>query len=81
MISSDLLLVDLALKKNVDRMSVQINQAREKFEELQSLGGSQRDFDELRKSVSKLRFQIPSYVKIHTADSNPHRNRRFQPTS
>ncbi|XP_058205593.1 disease resistance RPP13-like protein 4 [Rhododendron vialii] len=78
MIRNDLLAADSAFaeaKKYMDHMNVKINQAHEKFEELQKLGGSQRDFDELRKDVMKLKFQIPSHGKIRSADSNPRRNR------
>ncbi|KAI8562265.1 hypothetical protein RHMOL_Rhmol03G0021600 [Rhododendron molle] len=78
MIRNDLLAVDSAFaeaKKYMDHMNVKINQAHEKFEDLQTLGGSQRDFDELRKDVMKLKFQIPSHGKICSADSNPRRNR------
>ncbi|KAH7853325.1 hypothetical protein Vadar_001203 [Vaccinium darrowii] len=78
MIRNDLLHVDSAFseaKKYMDHMNVEINQAHEKFEQLQALGGSQRDFDEHRKAVAKLKFQIPSHGKIRSADSNPHRRR------
>ncbi|KAI8562259.1 hypothetical protein RHMOL_Rhmol03G0021000 [Rhododendron molle] len=78
MIRNDLLAVDSAFaeaKKYMDHMNVKINQAHEKFEDLQTLGGSQRDFDELRKDVMKLKFQIPSHGRIRSADSNPRRNR------
>ncbi|KAI8562262.1 hypothetical protein RHMOL_Rhmol03G0021300 [Rhododendron molle] len=78
MIRNDLLLVDSAFaeaNKYMDHMNVKINQAREKFQELQTLGSSQSDFDELRKAVAKLKYQIPSHVKIRSADSNSHRKR------
>ncbi|KAI8562264.1 hypothetical protein RHMOL_Rhmol03G0021500 [Rhododendron molle] len=78
MIRNDLLPVDSAFaeaNKYMDHMNVKINQAHEKFEELQTLGGSQGDFDELRKDVMKLKLQIPSHVKFRSSNSNPHRKR------
>ncbi|XP_058205600.1 uncharacterized protein LOC131319390 [Rhododendron vialii] len=79
MIRNNLLLVDSAAfaeaKKYMDHLNVKINKAHEKFEELQTLGGSLRDFDELQKEVAKMRLQISSHVKIRHANSNPHRKR------
>ncbi|KAI8562249.1 hypothetical protein RHMOL_Rhmol03G0020200 [Rhododendron molle] len=78
MICNDLLLVDSAFaeaSKYMDHVNVKINLAHQKFEELKISGGSQRDFDELRKAVAKLKLQIPSHGKIRSADSNPNRNR------
>ncbi|KAI8562256.1 hypothetical protein RHMOL_Rhmol03G0020800 [Rhododendron molle] len=87
---NDLLLVDSAFaetKAYMDRMSEKINQAHEKFKDLQILrSGPEREFgvthkkkkkefDELRKAIKKLKVQIPSHVKIGSADSNRHRNR------
>ncbi|KAH7847771.1 hypothetical protein Vadar_030075 [Vaccinium darrowii] len=63
MIRNDLLLVDSVFseaKKYMDHLNVKIELANEKFEKLETLGSSQRDFDELRKAVAKLKFQIPS---------------------
>ncbi|KAI8562254.1 hypothetical protein RHMOL_Rhmol03G0020600 [Rhododendron molle] len=79
MIRNNLLLVDSAafaeVKKYMDHLNVKINKAHDKFFDLKTLGGSLRDFDELRKDVAKLRLQISSHVKIRAADSNPHRKR------
>ncbi|XP_058205105.1 uncharacterized protein LOC131319025 [Rhododendron vialii] len=87
---NDLLLVDSAFaetKEYMDHMSEKINQAHEKFKELQMLPSSperefdvtqkkkKREFDELRKAIKKLKVQIPSHVKFGSADSNRHRNR------
>ncbi|KAH7855908.1 hypothetical protein Vadar_030512 [Vaccinium darrowii] len=77
LIRSDLLLVDLAFaeaKEYMDHLNVKFKQAHEKFEKLQTLGSNQRDFDELRKTVVKLKFQIPSHAKMRSIDSNPRRN-------
>ncbi|KAI8562269.1 hypothetical protein RHMOL_Rhmol03G0022000 [Rhododendron molle] len=79
MIRNNLLLVDSAafavVKKYMDHLNVKIKKTHEKFEELQTLGGSLTDFDKLQKDVAKLTLQISSHVKIHPADSNPHRKR------
>ncbi|KAH7853568.1 hypothetical protein Vadar_004161 [Vaccinium darrowii] len=64
MIPDDLLHVKSALKEYVDHMNVQINLAREEFEKLEKLGGSERDFDELRKVITKLKWQIPAQDSI-----------------
>ncbi|KAI8562270.1 hypothetical protein RHMOL_Rhmol03G0022100 [Rhododendron molle] len=84
MIRNDLLLVDSAfteVKEYMDHTSEKINQAHEKFKELQILRMErdfdvppvrERDFDKLRKAVKKLKVQIPSHIKIRPTDSNPH---------
>ncbi|KAI8562263.1 hypothetical protein RHMOL_Rhmol03G0021400 [Rhododendron molle] len=64
-IPNDLLLFDSALKSYKDHMTVQINLARKKFKELQqNSGSSERDFEELRKAIAKLKLQIPTPVNI-----------------
>ncbi|KAH7859595.1 hypothetical protein Vadar_003047 [Vaccinium darrowii] len=74
-IPDDLHLVDSALKNYIDHMNVQINLAREKFKELQNLGSSEKDFDELQKAIAKLKLQIPTTVNIisTTNKDNYHR--------
>lgn len=84
LIQHELRLVDSTFteaEKNIDHANAQINQAREKFiqarkkfEELQSRGGSERDLDELRKAIAKLKIKIPSQMKISSADFNPRHN-------
>ncbi|KAH7837879.1 hypothetical protein Vadar_019218 [Vaccinium darrowii] len=85
LIQHELCLVDSTFteaKKYIDHANVQINQAREKFiqarkkfEDLQRRGGSERDLDELRKAIAKLKIKISSQMKISSADFNPHLNR------
>ncbi|XP_057484099.1 uncharacterized protein LOC130770621 [Actinidia eriantha] len=62
------------VKNHVDHVDGQINQACQKFEELQTRGSSERELHEVKKAVSKLKSQIPSQFRTHSADSNPHRN-------
>ncbi|KAI8527102.1 hypothetical protein RHMOL_Rhmol12G0049900 [Rhododendron molle] len=62
---NDLMVVESALREYVNRMVVQLDLAGEKFEDLQNIGGSERDFDELSKVIAKLKFQIPFTTSKH----------------
>ncbi|XP_058193160.1 uncharacterized protein LOC131310257 [Rhododendron vialii] len=81
MIHSDLILLDMAAE-SMHHMNEKINQAHEKFKELQILPSSERDPDkrrkadsdkkELRKAITELKVQIRSHNKIRSTNSNPH---------
>ncbi|PSR93572.1 Disease resistance RPP13-like protein [Actinidia chinensis var. chinensis] len=60
-------------KKYVDDVHVQINQAHEKFAELQTRG-IEGELDELKMVVAKLQTRIPSQFLMRSVDSHPHRN-------
>ncbi|KAI8562261.1 hypothetical protein RHMOL_Rhmol03G0021200 [Rhododendron molle] len=84
MIPNDLLLVDSALKNYTDHMNVQINLARDKFKELQQNSrSSERDFEELRKAIAKLKLQIPTQVNIlsTTSKDDHHGGAALSPSS
>ncbi|XP_058220155.1 mannose/glucose-specific lectin-like isoform X2 [Rhododendron vialii] len=75
MIHSDLLLVDTAFAEATEsmyHMNLKIKEAHDKFKELQMLPSSERDSNELRKAIAKLKVRINSHNKSHNADSNLH---------
>ncbi|XP_058193163.1 disease resistance RPP13-like protein 4 isoform X3 [Rhododendron vialii] len=85
MIHSDLNLLDTAFaeaEESAHHIKGNINQAHEKFKELQTLPSSERhsyklqksdlDKKELQKTIAKLKVQIRSHNKIRSADSKPH---------
>ncbi|GFZ03152.1 hypothetical protein Acr_15g0017600 [Actinidia rufa] len=61
------------VKNYVDHVDGQIIQACQNFKELQTRGSRERELREVKKAVAKLKSQIPSQLRIHSADSNPHR--------
>ncbi|KAI8527106.1 hypothetical protein RHMOL_Rhmol12G0050200 [Rhododendron molle] len=76
MIRKDLDLVDSAFQKYIMYMDKQISEAREKLKELQKLGSSERDFDELGLVIAKLKFQIPLI-----SNKDDHHSGALSPTS
>ncbi|XP_057513658.1 uncharacterized protein LOC130795530 [Actinidia eriantha] len=62
------------VKNYVDHVDGQINQVYQEFEELQTRGSREGELHEVKKAVAKLKSRIPSQLRIHSADSNPHRN-------
>ncbi|GFZ03151.1 hypothetical protein Acr_15g0017590 [Actinidia rufa] len=62
------------IKNYVDHVDGQINQAYKEFEELQTRGSREGELHEVKKDAAKLKSRIPSQLRIHSADSNPHRN-------
>ncbi|XP_057502223.1 disease resistance RPP13-like protein 4 [Actinidia eriantha] len=62
------------VKKYVDHMDVQVNEAYVKFEKLQSRESSEGELDEFKKDIKKLKSKIPSQRRTYSADSNTHRN-------
>ncbi|PSS10313.1 Disease resistance RPP13-like protein [Actinidia chinensis var. chinensis] len=62
------------VKNYVDHVDGQINQAYKEFEELQTRGSREGELHEVKKAIAKLKPRIPSQLRIHSTDSNPHRN-------
>ncbi|KAI7999403.1 Protein NDL2 [Camellia lanceoleosa] len=77
MIRQDLIFMKEAMaevQKYADQMNLQIKKACEKFEELETRGGSERELGKLKKTVKKFKSQIPSKFRIHYADSEQRPN-------
>ncbi|KAH7845853.1 hypothetical protein Vadar_006694 [Vaccinium darrowii] len=80
MICQDLVFMKEAsakIKKYVEDLDMQINQACEKLQDLQTRENSEMELDELKMAVKKLKSQIPSQLKICSRDSNPHQKNRW----
>ncbi|XP_028123458.1 disease resistance RPP13-like protein 4 [Camellia sinensis] len=77
MIRQDLIFTLMAMaevQKYADQMNLRIKKTCEKFEELETRGGSERELGKLKKTVKKFKSQIPSKFRIHYADSEQRPN-------
>ena len=70
------------VNRYMDALNVKINQARDKFQELQTTSGSgsEKELHQLRKTIAKLKCRIPSNLDMRSKDID-HVNNRIDNSS